>query len=41
MLKALVEYENFKTKQGNRPIAKNRSIDISQVNESTDYISEK
>jgi hypothetical protein len=41
MLKALVEYENFKTKQGNRPIAKNRSIDISQVTESTDYISEK
>jgi hypothetical protein len=41
MLKALVEYENFKTKQGNRPIAKNRSIDMSQVNESTDYISEK
>jgi hypothetical protein len=38
MLKALVEYENFKTKQGNRPIAKGREIDIS---ESTDYISEK
>lgn len=38
MLKALVQYENFKEKQGNRPIAKGREIDIS---ESTDYISEK
>ena len=41
MLKALIQYENFKEKQGNRPIAKNRSIDMSQVKESTDYISEK
>lgn len=41
MLKALVEYENFKEKQGNRPIAKNRSVDMSQVKESTDYIQEK
>lgn len=41
MLKALVEYENFKEKQGKRPIAKNRSIDMSQVKESTDYIQEK
>jgi hypothetical protein len=38
MLKALIQYENFKEKQGNRPIAKGREIDIS---ESTDYISEK
>lgn len=38
MLKALVQYENFKEKQGKRPIAKGREIDIS---ESTDYISEK
>jgi hypothetical protein len=38
MLKALVEYENFKEKQGNRPIAKGKEVDIS---ESTDYISEK
>lgn len=41
MLKALIEYENFKEKQGNRPIAKNRSVDMSQVKESTDYIQEK
>ena len=41
MLKALIEYENFKEKQGKRPIAKGRSIDMSQVKESTDYISEK
>ena len=38
MLKALIQYENFKEKQGNRPIAKGKEIDIS---ESTDYISEK
>jgi len=37
MLKALVEYENFKTKQGSRPIAKNRSIDMSQVKESSAF----
>jgi len=30
MLKALVQYENFKEKQGNRPIAKGREIDISE-----------
>lgn len=41
MLKALVEYENFKGKQGKRPIAKGKTIDMSQVKESTDYISEK
>ena len=38
MLKALVQYENFKQKQGNRPMAKGKEVDIS---ESTDYISEK
>jgi predicted GNAT family acetyltransferase len=37
MLKALVEYENFKEKQGNRPIAKNRSVDMSQVKESSAF----
>jgi len=30
MLKALVQYENFKEKQGNRPIAKNKSIDLGE-----------
>jgi hypothetical protein len=30
MLKALIEYENFKEKQGKRPIAKGRSIDLSE-----------
>jgi hypothetical protein len=40
-LKAIVEYKKFMAKQGKRPIAKNRSIDMSQVKESTDYISEK
>lgn len=38
MLKALVQYEKFKEKQGNRPLAKGKQVDIS---ESTDYISEK
>jgi hypothetical protein len=31
MLKALVEYENFKTKQGNRPIAKGKKIELKEI----------
>lgn len=38
MLKALVQYDKFKEKQGNRPLAKGKQVDIS---ESTDYLSEK
>jgi hypothetical protein len=35
MLKALVQYENFKTKQGKRPIAKGRKIELTEIDFST------
>jgi len=31
MLKALVQYENFKEKQGNRPIAKGKKIELKEI----------
>jgi hypothetical protein len=31
MLKALIQYENFKEKQGNRPIAKGKKIELKEI----------
>jgi len=38
MIQALQQYDRFMTKQGRRPIARGREIDLSQVSESPDYI---
>lgn len=40
MVKALAQYSKFMDKQGRRPIAKGREIDLAQVNENPDYIDE-
>ena len=40
MVKALAQYSKFMDKQGRRPIAKGREIDLSQVNENPDYLDE-
>jgi hypothetical protein len=40
MVKALAQYSKFMDKQGRRPIAQGREIDLSQVNENPDYIDE-
>jgi len=40
MIQALQQYDRFMTKQGRRPIARGREIDLSQVSESPDYIDE-
>jgi hypothetical protein len=40
MVDALAQYSKFMAKQGRRPIARGREIDLSQVAESPDYIDE-
>lgn len=40
MVRALAQYGKFMDKQGRRPIAKGREIDLGQVNENPDYIDE-
>ena len=40
MVKALTQYGKFMDKQGRRPIARGREIDLGQVNENPDYIDE-
>jgi len=40
LVKALAEYQAFSAKQGRKPIARGREIDLSQVAESPDYIDE-
>ena len=40
-IRALAQYEKFLAKQGNRPLAKNKTIDISNENASPDYIEEE
>ncbi len=40
MVDALAQYERFMSKQGRRPIARGREIDLAQVSEAPDYIDE-
>jgi hypothetical protein len=40
MVDALAQYERFMNKQGRRPIARGREIDLAQVKENPDYIDE-
>ena len=40
MVDALAQYERFMSKQGRRPIARGREIDLSQIKENPDYIDE-
>jgi hypothetical protein len=40
MVDALAQYERFMAKQGRRPIARGREIDLAQVRENPDYIDE-
>lgn len=40
LVDALAQYEKFMSKQGRRPLAKGREIDLAQVTETPDYIDE-
>jgi hypothetical protein len=40
MVKSLAQYERFMDKQGRRPVARGREIDLAKVSEAPDYIDE-